>query len=86
MGSEKLNILAKSNSTVHIPTCIKSKHSKRLYACFDTNTSIKMFGYRVNFAVDAMKEGIPDPKNDQDFKPIKTFAADIVSELNKGYE
>jgi hypothetical protein len=45
-----------------------------------------MFGYRVNFAVDDMKDGIPDPKNDQVFKPIKKFAADIVSELNKGYE
>ena len=45
-----------------------------------------MFGFRVNFVKDAMVEGIPDPLNDQNFKPIHKFAADILSELTKGYE
>jgi hypothetical protein len=44
-----------------------------------------MFGFRVNFKATLMEDGYSDPQNDQTFKPIHKFAADIIGELNKGY-
>ena len=42
-------LLAKSNSTAHIPESSRNKQTKRAYANFDKELAVKMFGYRVVF-------------------------------------
>ena len=47
--SPQKNILTKSQSTAHIHSLQKTKTTRRVYGCFDTDTAIRMFGYRINF-------------------------------------
>lgn len=79
-------ILAKSNSTVHIPSFPKSKNERRVYACFDTNNSHKMFGYRVCYREDMVHEKAANPSANQTYKPLYKFTKEIVHELARAYE
>ena len=80
------NLLSKTPSTVHIPHLQKAKNTRRMYACFDSEKAIRMFGYRVQFNRQNMYEDKPDPNACKMHKPIHKFAQDILQELTKGYE
>lgn len=79
-------VLVKSRSTMHIPAQMKQKTQKRVFGVFDRNIANKMFGYRVNFQMEQMKEGCPHPSACQAHKPIHKFTNEIIAELNKNYE
>ena len=78
-------MLAKSNSTGHIPDNSRSKNSKRAYANFDKDLAVKMFGYRVIFKKRKMDIKAPDPHASQSHKPLERFVSDIVGELSNQY-
>lgn len=59
---QRTMLLPKSMSTHHIPQHARNKFSKRIYANFDKENAVRMFGYRVVFARSKMIWGRPDPK------------------------
>ena len=54
-------LLSKSNSTWHIPESSRAKNTKRVYANYDKELAVKMFGYRVLFKKKHMEYRVPDP-------------------------
>lgn len=78
-------LLPKSLSTQHIPQQARNKYSKRIYANFDKENAIRMFGYRAIFTRTNMKCKVPDPKTAQNHKPLFKYVRDIVSELDSQY-
>lgn len=47
---QKAILLPKSLSTQHIPQQARNKHSKRVYANYDKENAVRMFGYRAIFS------------------------------------
>lgn len=75
-------LLPKSLSTHHIPQQARSKYSKRIYANYDKENAVRMFGYRAVFSRDKMAIKVPDPYASQKHKPLEKYVHDIVSDLN----
>jgi len=73
-------LLSKSNSTSHIPDDIRNKNAKRVYAIFDKEIAIKMFGYRILFSKRKM-EDVPESGASQLIKPLSKFVTEIMGEL-----
>jgi len=78
-------LLSKSNSTTNIPESSRGKNVRRMYANFDKDLAVKMFGYRVLFSKKKMLIEVPDPKVSQGHKPLQRFVHDIIGELNQMY-
>jgi len=54
-------LLPKTMSTQHIPQQARSKYSKRVYANYDKENAVRMFGYRASFTRSKMSVKVPDP-------------------------
>ena len=74
--------MSKSASTAHVPNDSRAKNLKRIYANFDKELAVRMFGYRVIFQKHSMKIKAPDPVTPQIHKPLAKFVNDIVGELS----
>ena len=61
MTRKDQHLLSKSNSTSHIPESSRAKNLRRVYANFDKDLAVKMFGYRVLFQKSKMEVEVPDP-------------------------
>lgn len=59
---QKMVLLPKTMSTLHIPQQARSKYSKRVYANYDKDNAVRMFGYRAVFTKSKMAVKVPDPK------------------------
>ena len=60
-----------------------------MYINFDKDIAHMMFGYRVRFLPDKMKEyenGTPSPNEDQSHKPILHFIKDRIAACVSRYE
>lgn len=82
---QKSLLLPKSMSTQHIPQQARNKYSKRVYANYDKENAVRMFGYRAIFSRGKMSIKVPDPYASQKHKPLERYVNDIVSELNSQY-
>lgn len=82
---QKSLLLPKSLSTQHIPQQARNKYSKRVYANYDKENAIRMFGYRAIFSRGRMSIKVPDPYASQKHKPLERYVNDIVNELNSQY-
>ncbi len=82
---QKAILLPKSLSTQHIPQQARNKYSKRVYANYDKENAVRMFGYRAIFSRGKMAIKLPDPNASQQHKPLSRYVNDIINELNSQY-